>query len=81
MTSRPESDLTSKLEPTKSKPATEYLKTQPIPGNSNGLTQPSLTPAALKPRSREAAAILESFPLLNFMQSQALMIPENKNGH
>ena len=41
----------------------------------------SLTPAALKPRSREAAAILESFPLLNFMQSQALMIPENKNGH
>lgn len=32
----------------------------------------------LKSRSREAAAILESFPLLNFMQAQNLMMPKSE---
>jgi hypothetical protein len=50
---------------------------------TNGLHPPSrISPAAspAKPRGREASAILESFPLLNFMQSQILLMPEHRNG-
>jgi hypothetical protein len=54
----------------------EKGQTHHIPGKSNGLNQAS----PLKPRTREAAAILDSFPLLNFMQSQVLLMPENRNG-
>jgi hypothetical protein len=47
---------------------------------ANGGSAASLPASPMKPRSREAAAILESFPLLNFMQSQVLAMPDAKLG-